>query len=117
MIKYLQTRKGDKIAELCDDERKIADEQDILDLIGEISADGCSRLIVHEENLGADFFDLKTGIAGEMLQKISNYRFRIAVIGDFEKFKSKSLHDFIRECNRGESVFFSKDLKLVLDKI
>jgi hypothetical protein len=37
-------------------------------------------LILDEHDLGRDFFDLKTGFAGELLQKFANYRARLAII-------------------------------------
>jgi len=30
-----------------------------------------------------DFFDLSTGLAGEILQKFVNYHVKIAIVGDF----------------------------------
>ncbi|WP_083996437.1 DUF4180 domain-containing protein [Desulfosporosinus acididurans] len=53
-----------------------------------------------------DFFDLKTKLAGEILQKFVNYHVRIAIVGDFSGYKSKSLKDFIYESNNGKDVFF-----------
>jgi hypothetical protein len=37
-------------------------------------------LILDEKQLGPDFFDLRTGFAGELLQKFSNYRARLAIV-------------------------------------
>ena len=37
-------------------------------------------LILDEHDLSRDFFDLKTGFAGELLQKFVNYRARLAII-------------------------------------
>ena len=54
----------------------------------------------------ADFFDLKSGIAGEILQKFSNYRIRLAIVGDFSKYTNKSLKDFIYESNKGGQINF-----------
>ncbi len=54
----------------------------------------------------ADFFDLKSGIAGEILQKFSNYLVRLAIVGDFSKYANKSLKDFIFESNKGGQINF-----------
>src|SRR6187549_3674319 len=35
-------------------------------------------LLIDESQLGPDFFDLRTGLAGEVLQKFTNYRVRLA---------------------------------------
>ncbi|MCK7528774.1 MAG: DUF4180 domain-containing protein [Ignavibacteriales bacterium] len=37
----------------------------------------------------SDFFDLKTGIAGEILQKFSTYNVRLAILGDFQNIKAE----------------------------
>jgi hypothetical protein len=102
------------IAELIDDGLIISEPQDILDLIGDMSEKECTRLIIREENLHPDFFRLYTGLAGEILQKFSNYRFKLSVIGDFTKYNSKNLQDFIRECNKGNSIFFVDNLNTAL---
>ena len=80
--------------------------EDGLDLLGNAYHQRFEKLIVHERNLTPDFFDLKTGIAGEILQKFSNYRIRLAIVGDFAKYSSKSLRDFIFESNKGGRVNF-----------
>lgn len=78
----------------------------MLDLLGEISFAGCSRVIIHSESFSPEFFDLRTGVAGDILQKFSNYRMQLAIVGDFTHLTSKSWRDFIRESNRGRSVNF-----------
>lgn len=85
---------------------KISNIDDVLDMIGNASYNDCFSLIVDKDNLDASFFNLRTGFAGEMLQKFSNYGMRIAIIGDFSAYTSKSLQDFIYECNKGNQVFF-----------
>ena len=37
-------------------------------------------LVIDEKNLSPDFFDLKTGLAGQVLQKFVSYRTKLAVI-------------------------------------
>jgi hypothetical protein len=53
-----------------------------------------------------DFFILSSGLAGEILQKFINYGGRIAIFGDYTHYKSKPLHDFIYESNKGKDVYF-----------
>lgn len=48
-------------------------------------------------------------IAGDILQKFVNYGIKLAIFGDFSKYTSKPLKDFIYECNQGQDVFFVKD--------
>jgi hypothetical protein len=105
------------IAELVDDKFIIRDSQDVLDLMVNTGSGTCDRIIIYERNIDRRFFDLKTGFAGEILQKFSNYRFRLAIIGDFSKFKSKSLHDFILESNKGGLIHFADNLGIALKRL
>lgn len=81
--------------------------QDALDIMATIHYEhACDAIIFYKEAFPEAFFDLKTGLAGEILQKFATYQMKFAVIGDFNGYKSKALQDFIRESNRGSSVFF-----------
>jgi hypothetical protein len=100
--------------ELTDKNFVLNEVQDVIDLIAEISQNNCDWLILHEYNLNKDFFDLKTKFAGDVLQKFSNYRFRLAIIGDFSKYKSKSLQDFIRESNKRKMIIFVNSIDSAL---
>jgi hypothetical protein len=62
---------------------------------------GFDKVIIYRKNIVSDSFDLKTKMTGEILQKFSNYRVRLVIIGDFENVARKSLRDFIYESNNG----------------
>lgn len=80
---------------------------DALDLMATIRCQtGCSRIILDSTALTVQFFDLKTRLAGEVLQKFSTYQMKLAIIGDFLHVSSKSLRDFIYESNTGRDIFF-----------
>ena len=102
------------IAELTDKNFIINEVQDALDLMADLGSQGYDRMIICERNLAKDFFDLKTGLVGEILQKFSNYKVKLAIVGDFSKYTSKNLRDFIRESNRGKMIFFAEDLQSAL---
>jgi hypothetical protein len=108
---------GLRIAEVTNNGFMISSVQDAVDLLGELSFDNCSAVILHEANLHPDFFKLHTGLAGDILQKFSNYNFRLAVTGDFSKYTSKNLQDFIRESNKGNSIYFAVDTEMALTKL
>lgn len=93
-------------AEVIAEEMVISTAEDALDLLGNLYYQGFDRIIVHEKNIVPEFFDLKTGMAGEVLQKFSNYRVKLAIVGDFSKYTSKSLQDFIFESNKQRQVCF-----------
>lgn len=95
-----------KIAEVISEVNIINKFEDGLDLLGDLYYQGFDKIIVHKKNITHDFFDLKTGLAGEILQKFSTYRVRLAIVGDFSIYTSKSLNDFIFESNKGRQVNF-----------
>lgn len=106
MIKYHTISSAEKIAEILPGKIMISEPGDILDLMAEAGMNDCSKLVIHSGSLHPDFFDLKTRLAGEILQKFSNYRMKLSIIGDFTDIKSKSLRDFIRESNRTGIITF-----------
>lgn len=90
------------------DEVLIRTEQDALDLIGETDF---QPLILHDYNFDQGFFDLSTRKLGDVLQKFTTYRVRLAIIGDFSKYSSEVLPDFIRESNRRKEYIFVASLE------
>lgn len=109
-----------KIAEVISEDTIINKSEDGLDLLGNLYYQGFDKILIHEKNITPDFFDLKNGIAGEILQKFSNYRVRLAIVGDFSKYTSKSLNDFIYESNKGRHINFATSkteaIKILSDK-
>jgi hypothetical protein len=105
-------RVGDRtIVEVVADTIVLRTEQDVLDLMATAQYQHrADALALHARNLADDFLDLRSGLAGAVLQKISNYRFRLAVLGDFTEVTSRALRDFIGESNRSGQVVFAGDL-------
>lgn len=79
---------------------------DALDLMANVRYQECDKMILRKEQITDDFFELKTGLAGEILQKYTNYQMRVAIVGEFTDYNSKSLNDFIYECNQGNKILF-----------
>lgn len=69
----------------------------------------CDKIALNKSAITEDFFILSSGLAGEILQKFVNYGIRFAIYGDYSKYTSKPLKDFIYESNQGKDVFFAKD--------
>ncbi len=97
---------GVLIGELVTSDEPLNSSQDILDLLGSFYPEHVEALILHEANLAPEFFQLRTKLAGEILQKLVNYRVKVAIVGEFQKYQSKALADFIYECNKGRQIFF-----------
>ena len=105
------------IAELITPGVCIRDVQDAVDLLGNASYQEAQNIIIRKENLSSDFFELKTGFAGEILQKFSNYRMKLAIVGDFSEYKSKSLNDFIYESNKQGLINFMQNVDEAIRKL
>lgn len=87
----------------------LGSEQDALDLIGETYGTGIGLLVVPVSRLHPDFLVLRTRMAGHFLQKLQNYGFRCAIVGDVTAAvaASTALRDFVTESNRIGQVLFA----------
>ncbi|MDO6761730.1 DUF4180 domain-containing protein [Tamlana sp. 2_MG-2023] len=92
---------GLKTAEIISNEIIIQTTEDALDLMGNIYYQGFDKIILHQKNMTPAFFDLKTKIAGDILQKFTQYKMPLIIVGDFSSYTSKNLKDFIYESNKG----------------
>ena len=88
----------------------ISDGQSALEFLMNIGYEhNCRSIAVNREAFVEDFYKLSTGVAGEVAQKIVNYRYRLAIIGDFSAYTSKPLIDYMYECNNGGHLYFVAD--------
>ena len=104
------------ICELVSDTLVISKVEDILDLLGNSSYLEAYQIIVYQHQLCPEFFDLKTKIAGEILQKFSTYNMQLAIVGDFSNVQSKSLSDFIYESNKIGRILFVGNIDIAIEK-
>lgn len=89
------------------DEPVITDAQSAIDLLMSAQYDvGSKDIVIPKQLIAEDFFVLSTGLAGEVLQKYVNYGGRIAIYGDYSRYTSKPLKDFMYESNKGRDFFF-----------
>lgn len=109
---------GKNIAVVSSSEILIKDVQSALDLMATVQYETDSnRIVINKSLLSDSFFDLKTRLAGEILQKFINYRVKVAIVGDFSIYSSKSLRDFIYESNNGNDIFFLASEQQAIEKL
>ena len=86
----------------------IARDGDINDFISAGWEAHADRLVIPVSRLSPDFFRLSTGLAGAVLQKCTNYSFRVAIVGDISAHTDRSgpLRDFVYESNKRGDVRF-----------
>ena len=67
---------------------------------------GASSLLLDRSALPAEFFDLSTGLLGELLHKLSVYHMRMAAVIPDLTDHSVNFQSFASEANRGEQFRF-----------
>ena len=108
---------GYSLLKLFREEVLIKDAQDALDLMSDCDVKGARRLIINDYNIITDFFELKTGFAGEILQKFSTYNVKLAIVGDFTKYSGKSLKAFIFESNKYGQISFVNSVQEATERL
>lgn len=88
---YIQCLTGDGL---------IASENDTLDLVAACGEHLAPRLLISAENLPEDFFNLRTGLAGTVLQKFVNYRIKVALVLPDEVAHQGRFGEMVLEANR-----------------
>lgn len=80
-------------------------------VVGDAWSEQADVVAIPVARLDPEFFDLRTGVAGELAQKLVNYRLALAVVGDVSPFeeRSRAFRDWVRESNRGDHVWFVPD--------
>ncbi|MWV42011.1 DUF4180 domain-containing protein [Paenibacillus sp. HJL G12] len=113
----IDQRGSSKVAVISSEAIVIGNLNDALDLMANVRYNDVDKMLLRKDQITEDFFELKTRLAGEILQKYTNYEMRIAIVGDFSGYNSKSLNDFIYECNQGSRVFFKNTEEEALDAL
>lgn len=113
MSDIFTTIHGVQVLVCAPDGKKLSSERDALDLIGEAMQHGTELILVPVERLEEDFFQLKTRLAGEIIQKFVTYRLRLVILGNISRpvAQSSAFRDFVYESNRGNHVWFMTNLK------
>lgn len=98
---------------------KLRGDHDTRGVIGDALSNDAQVIVIPVARLDPDFFKLRTRVAGEMLQKFVNYRFRVAIVGDVSAHvaASDALRDFVYESNKGNSVWFLADADALSAKL
>ena len=116
-IECLKNREMD-VAAVSSDEKVIVDVQSALELMMTVQYEtGASRIVLDKNLVCEDFFILSTGVAGEILQKYINYHIKAAIYGDYSRYTSKPLKDFIYESNNGKDFFFVSTKEEAAEKL
>jgi len=89
----------------------IGTERQAVDLIADAHGRGAELLVLPAERLVGEFFQLRTGVAGAIVQKFVTYQLRVAILGDVSRYvtRSETFASFVAETNRGRQLWFVAD--------
>jgi hypothetical protein len=100
-MEYRAVTKDDVTYILTEGSAKLQTEQDALDLVAACGENDTQRLLLLQQNLSDDFFRLRTGLAGTVLQKFANYFVSAAAVVSPEKASLGKFGEMVTETNRG----------------
>lgn len=84
---------------------------DILELLGNARSTGTRKVLIHSSDLNRDFFNLRSGVAGEFLQKFINYSIEVAILLSSEDIKDNPrFQEMVGESNSIGSIgYFTQE--------
>lgn len=104
-------RHGVRVLTLVAEGPAIAGESDALDVIGDAFGHEAAVVTVPVTRLAPEFFELRTGVAGAVVQKFVDYRVRLVIVGDLPARVAGAgpVADWVREANAGRDLWFVAD--------
>src|SRR5688572_22036661 len=110
---------GKRCVVLASDGPLLNDAGGARDIVEAALNEGARVVVVPASRLDPAFFELRSGFAGELLQKAANYRLTLAIVGDISSHveASAAFRDFVIESNRGSSVFFEPDIDALTTRL
>jgi hypothetical protein len=100
-IPYLVIEPGEEV---------ISSPQDALDLIVICGEEETCRILMHADNVSEEFFNLSSGLAGEVLLKFTNYRLKVALVMPADLPVSERFAEFASETRRSRDfrIFYTE---------
>jgi hypothetical protein len=119
MASATYTLHGIPVFEVPTDGSVIETERQATDVLGDARSHDAKLVILPASRLPLAFFQLRSGLAGAIVQKFVTYQMKLAIVGAIpaEALQSTALQAFIKESNRGQDVWFIdrvEDLQLQL---
>ena len=87
-------------------EAEVAEPLDPAAVVGGCLESGAESVLLDERALPVEFFDLSSGLAGELLHKLGIYRLRLAGVVPDPTVHSIRFQEFLRETNGGAQFRF-----------
>jgi len=103
---------GYKVAEMQSKGIIIRSARDAADIIGQLLERGVRKLILHQDNLCPEMWEVSNGLAEAILKNFSDSAVEVAIVGDFDQNRSKDLRAFIEKTNLGNQTMFVGNVEL-----
>jgi hypothetical protein len=89
------------------------------DLMAEAFGAGASMVAIPVARLEPAFFDLRSGVAGDILQVSVTYRIRLAIVGELPgpASSSNAFSALVREANAGTQHWFVPSLDALRERL
>lgn len=102
---------GQRVLTVAPDTPVLGSEQDAVDLLGEAFGHEANVVVVPADRVAADFYQLRTRVAGDVVRKFQMYRVRLVVLGDVTEHltASDAFRSFVHEINKGGDIWFVQD--------
>ena len=104
----IQSQSEKPLVASCSSIQFIHTAQDFLELLAWGNEHDTNYFMLDDFNFVPEFYDLKTGLAGEVLQKLSNYCARLAIVGTFGMVAGDRFRELMAESNKGSQVHFAR---------
>ena len=85
----------------CQPEFKFLSEKNALEMVAICGEIGTDRLLFSSANLTDEFYNLRTGLAGEVLQKLTNYFIKAAIVIPSDLIPPGHFSELVYELNQG----------------
>jgi Domain of unknown function (DUF4180) len=101
------------------DGKKLSGEEDALKIISKAMSKGADMVAMPVARLDEAFFELKSQLAGQIVQKFVTYRKHLVILGDITSYltESRSFHDFVYELNLGNQIWFLPNMQELTERL
>jgi len=106
MDSTLKSLNGMSFIDLTGSQSIIKREGDLNDLLSLCYYHHSNFFLLDEKNLSADFFNLRSGLAGAAMQKFANYKVRVAILLPKNADKSERFKELMYEMSRSNDFRF-----------
>jgi len=115
IVSILFAGKEEEVLELFSYKEGIRTEDDSVEIVSLCGENNLSLLLIHEQALSEEFFSLKTGVAGTVLQKFINYKIKSCALISEEKLSKGKFREMVLESNRGRNFGAFKEREKALE--